>query len=160
MQLSAGHPRRGLAKGFSLLELVMVVAIVGIVSAIAVPRYSAAACNYRAEVAARRVAKDIGLAQSRARTLSASQTITFNTSTGQYSIAGMTNPDRPASAYTVKLGDPPYQALLVSVTIGAGTSLTFNGYGVPSSGGTIVLQAGAAQRTVVIDPTTGAATVQ
>jgi prepilin-type N-terminal cleavage/methylation domain-containing protein len=60
MQLSAGHPRRGLAKGFSLLELVMVVAIVGIVSAIAVPRYSTAACNYRAEVAARRVAKDIG----------------------------------------------------------------------------------------------------
>ena len=41
-----------------------------------------------------------------------------------------------------------------------GTQITFNGYGVPDYGGSVVVRAGHAVKTVTVNATTGAASVQ
>src|SRR2546423_1230735 len=136
--------RRGPARrrGVTFVELVMVMGITGVFAAIALPRYSGAVARYRAEVAAKRIVADLGVAQARARQLSTSQTITFTPASNQYQIVGMTDPDRSTATYTVTLSDSPYRTTLVSASLGGDTSLIFNGYGMPDSGGTIVVQAG------------------
>ncbi|MCH8259363.1 MAG: hypothetical protein IIC46_04065, partial [Planctomycetes bacterium] len=60
----------------------------------------------------------------------------------------------------VPLREPPYLAKLASVDLGGDAQLTFDGFGVPDSGGSVVVQAGDYQYTVVVDPETGVAEVQ
>ena len=59
--------------GFTLIELVMVLAIIGLITAIAAPRYAASLARYRAESAARRVAADLALARREAAASSSSR---------------------------------------------------------------------------------------
>lgn len=151
--------RASAASGFSLAEVVLVLAIIAVVSAMAVPRYSASQGRYRAELAARRVVADLALAQARARSLSASQTVTFTTDS-RYTIVGMADLDHSSSTYQVDLSAPPYQGTIVSAAFGSGSNLVFNGYGVPSTGGTVVVQADNVSKTIVIDPDSGTATIQ
>ena len=46
------------------------------------------------------------------------------------------------------------------VDMGGDAQLTFDGYGLPDTGGFVIVQAGDYQYTVVVDPETGAAEVQ
>ena len=145
---------------FTLLELVLVLAIITVLAAIAVPRYTAAQQNFRADAAARRIVADLGLARSRARSQSNSQTVVFNLATSQYQMPGAPDLKNPANTYTVLLGGAPYQARLVSVDFGGSSQVTFDGYGVPDRGGTLVISAGGVQRTIVLEATSGKANVQ
>lgn len=147
-------------RAFTLLELVLVLAIITVLAAIAVPRYTAAQQNFRAAAAARRLVADLGLARSRARAQSNSQTVVFNLASSQYQMPGVPDLRNPANTYTVLLGGAPYQARLVSVTFGGTSQVTFDGYGMPNCGGTVVLSAGGVQRTVVLDANSGKANVQ
>jgi hypothetical protein len=72
----------------------------------------------------------------------------------------MNDPDRPGAAYAVDLTASPYQVTLNSVNLGNDTTLVYNGYGVPDSAGTIVVQAGNFTKTVTIDSSTGMAKIQ
>ncbi|MBI3866026.1 MAG: prepilin-type N-terminal cleavage/methylation domain-containing protein, partial [Planctomycetia bacterium] len=65
--------------GFTLVELVIVILILGIASVIAVPRFVNTLNSSRARTAARRVANDVALVRSWARITSQSQSITFDT---------------------------------------------------------------------------------
>ncbi len=147
-------------KAFSLVELVIVITIVAIMAAIAIPRYANAIQHYRADLAARRIVTDLAMTRSRANTMSTSQRIIFDVAANQYQIAGMADPDRPLSTYTVKLSDAPYQAKLVSVDFGGAADVSFDGFGVPAKGGAVVIQAGDIQRKVILDAGTGKAVVQ
>jgi len=60
------------APAFSLLELLIVMVIIGVAAAIAVPRFAAAGDRYTSEVAARRLAMDLRFAQQSARSTSSS----------------------------------------------------------------------------------------
>lgn len=151
--------RVGASTGFSLLEVVLVLTIVAIVAVMAVPRYSASQGRYRADLAARRIVADLAMAQARAKALSASQTVTFDAA-NRYTIVGMADLDHPAATYQVDLSAVPYQGAIVSAIFGPGSTLVFNGYGVPSSGGTVVVQAAEVIKTIVIDPDSGTATIQ
>jgi prepilin-type N-terminal cleavage/methylation domain-containing protein len=161
-RMNRSRPSRppGGVQGFTLLELVIVLAIVAIVAGIAAPRYQASAARYRAESAARRVACDLGLARARARAASASQTVAFSVAAGEYTIVGMSDPDRPAQPYRVVLGEEPYRARLLSAQFGGVEQVTFNGFGVPGSAGSVVVEAGGFQKTVTLDVESGKATVQ
>ncbi len=152
--------RRG--RAYTLAEVVLVTAIMGVSAAVAVPRYSAATRNFRAAQAAQRVAADLSLARWAARTTStaAGVTVTFTVASSSYVVPGVPGPTGPASAYAVSLAADPYQATLTSVSFGGGTSVTFDRYGQPSSGGTVVVQVGTATRTVTLDGTAGTATIQ
>ena len=147
-------------RAFTLLELILVLAIITVLAAIAVPRYTAAQQNFRADAAARRLVADLGLARSRARSQSNSQTVVFNLASSQYQMPGVADLKDPAKTYTVLLGAAPYQARLVSVDFGGTSQVTFDGYGMPNCGGTVVISAGGVQRTVVLDANSGKANVQ
>jgi type II secretion system protein H len=152
--------RRPGRRAFSLIELTMVIAIIAIVSAIAAPRFAAASNRFRIDAAARRIVADLNLAQARARSSSASQTIAFDLSAHRYEMIGMADPDRPSAAYAVSLGDGPYHCKLDTATFGADATLVFNGFGMPDSGGSLTISTGSEKRTITMDSTTGSAAVQ
>ena len=146
--------------GFSLLELVLVLAIIATFAAIAVPRYAASAARYRADLAARRIVADLAQAQSSAKAASSSRTVTFTVSTSKYRISDLPSLDGKPGGYTVELDERPYEATLVSVDFAGETEAKFDGWGIPNSGGTVALTVGPEQRTVVLDAETGKATIQ
>lgn len=142
------------------MELVLVLLIVAVLGAIAAPRYGASIARYRADMAARRIAADLALAQANARTTSSSRSVTFDATTHSYRLDGTADPDRPTQTYTVRLQDAPYHATLLPPTLGGDQRLVFNGFGVPDSAGAIVIQCGAVTRTVELDATTGSTTIR
>jgi prepilin-type N-terminal cleavage/methylation domain-containing protein len=154
------RPRTNPPHAFSLLELVLVLAIIATLAAVAAPRYAASATRYRADLAARRIVADLHLAHARAKAASASQTVQFSPSTNDYELPGLPSLDGAAGTYTVELSDRPYDATLVSADFAGDTQVTFDGWGIPDSGGTLILTVGSERRTVVVDAETGKATIQ
>ena len=154
------NPGVSAAAGFSLFELVMVVAITAVLAGIAVPRYGSAIARYRITMAAQRIVADLAHARSRARTTSAHQTLTFTPDSDQYQIPGSPDLKLASADYTVNLAGRPYYANLVSAEFGEDSIVIFNGYGVPDSGGQVVVQVGDAQKTIVLDQNTGKASIQ
>jgi prepilin-type N-terminal cleavage/methylation domain-containing protein len=144
-------------RAFTLVELILVAAIIAVISGIAVPRYSASLSNFRARTAARRLAADIALAQSQARATSASKQIEF-TAAG-YTIKGIAGLDG-AATYTVDITQDPYRAKLTTSFLPTSTVLTFDGYGWPDRGGTITIGSGSATREITVDSTSGRATIK
>jgi prepilin-type N-terminal cleavage/methylation domain-containing protein len=146
--------------GFSLLEVILVMAILVTFAAIALPRYGDALVRHEADLAARRVVTDLLQAQSYAKTTSASCTVSFSPATEQYQLIGVPSFDGNSGDYSVDLSNDPYEAKLVSADLGGDSQVVFDGWGMPDSGGTIVVSSGAEQRTVVIDGGAGQVTIQ
>jgi Tfp pilus assembly protein FimT len=148
-----------------LLELVLTTTIIAIVSAIAIPRFSAAIQRQRVTAAAQRIAADFNLARTRANTTSTTVTVTFAFASNQYQVSGVADLDKPLSTYTVNLLNDPYRVTLVSSDLSgtlqtSGTSqVSFSGYGLPSAGGTITVAAGTATKRVTVDSASGKAQV-
>lgn len=154
------NPDRTRSAGFTLLELVIVVMILGIMAAVAVPRYAESLSQHRVGAAARRIEADLELARRRARISSTGQSVQFDTGSHSYVLPGVPHLDHPGQDYAVELGRPPYTASILSADFGGDTELLFNGYGFPDSAGTIVVQSGKYQKTITVDPDTGGASVQ
>ena len=155
-------PRRT-RPAFSLVEVVLVLAIMGVLAAVAAPKYSASIANYRVKLAAHRVAADVALTQAAARAASASRAMAFDMAHSQYTVGGLAALDAAPGGYTVLLMAQPYGVSIKTLTFtnaAANGTLTFDGFGVPDGGATIVVATGSYIRTVVVDPATGVATVQ
>lgn len=138
----------------------MVLAIIGILTAIAAPRYSFAIERYRLEMAANRVAGDIRLAQSLARARGATATISFATSSSTYAIAGLTSTDRVGEAFGVDLSREPFGVKILSVDFAGTNTLTIKGFGTPASGGTVRLTRGTLSTVVSVASGSGEVSVQ
>src|SRR5690349_2329529 len=136
--LTTSIPRRGL----SLVEVVMVMAITVIVAMIALPRYAQSIARYRADMAARRVAADLALAQSTARAASTARTVQFDATTSTYQLLGISDITRSTVDTQVRLTNEPFRTSIVSADFGGSPNITFNGFGAPSSAGSVVIKAG------------------
>lgn len=142
------------ARAFTLVELLAVMVIIGIMAGIAVPRLVTSISLQRLEGAARRITTDLAYAQRQARFTSSSKTVKFNTATESYTLAGIPDPDHPAVDYAVSLGEEPYGANIVSASFGALPTLTFDGFGRPDNGGTVVIAVGKMKKTLTLDAAT------
>ncbi|MDB5333845.1 MAG: hypothetical protein JWP03_4996 [Phycisphaerales bacterium] len=150
---------RSSSPGYTLIEIVVVLAIIGVLWAVAAPRYGNSLCRYRAEQAARRIAADLLLARSQAKMTSKTRTISFNTSTNIYGmdVQGLT---ASSTQYNVNISGDPYYASFVSASFNNTAAVTFDQYGSCDNSGTIVVQCGGVQNTITVESTSGKVTVQ
>ena len=110
-------------RAFSLIELVMVLMIVGIVAAIALPRYFNAIARYRMQAAALRVVADLQLARASARTQGEARTVTFDLSGGALTVSNITPLNRPDAVYRTDFSAEPYRVSLVTADFGGDADL-------------------------------------
>ena len=78
----------GVLRAFSLLELTMVLAIMGVVAAMAVPRYAAFLSRSHLNVAITRIGTDLERLRRTAKQTGASQTVTFIPASDSYAVTG------------------------------------------------------------------------
>ena len=147
-------------RGFSLLELLLVLTIIATLTAMAIPRYQTSLARYRADLAARRIVADLTQARTSAKATSASRTVAFSVAANSYQIPQLSSLNDNAGGYSVTLSERPYGVGLESAMFGDDGQIIFNGWGLPDSGGTVTLSIGTERRTVVVDGETGRAGVQ
>jgi prepilin-type N-terminal cleavage/methylation domain-containing protein len=148
-----------LRAAFTILELVVVLMILSITAAAAVPTFYRSLEQNRVESAARRVKQDLEQLRQTARTLSKTETLTFTSSTVYTLSTDIGGLDRKGS-YAVDLTKSPYSVRVLSTAnLGNPATVSFDGYGTTTSSGSISMQIGAYQRTVTLDPSTGQATI-
>lgn len=154
------HVRVEAARGFSLVELIAVIVIVATLAVISVPRFSNSLALQRVEAAARRIIVDLAFAQRHAKSSNVAQTVRFDPVSGEYSLVGMPHPDHPSLEYKVFLKEEPYGVVLVSADFGSEQEIIFDIYGMPDSGGSVVIRVGSQLRTIVVDADSGKASAQ
>jgi hypothetical protein len=131
-----------------------------VLTTMAVPRYAASAIRYRADLAAHRIILDLALAQSDAKAASSTRAVAFYVGTDSYEIPALLPLDGAAGTYVVDLSERPYEASIVSADFDGNAKVAFSGWGIPSSGGTVVVSVGSETRTIAVDAETGEATLQ
>jgi len=146
--------------GFGLFELIIVLAIIACLGGIAVPHFSNSISNRRAEMAARRLAADLTMAQQTAKASSGTVTVSFLSASGSYAISSVKGLDHTKQPYQVYLRDEPYYAEIVDTSLDGNTTIVFDGYGRVSTGGSVSVRSGRFQHRIVIAPFTGKVSIQ
>jgi Tfp pilus assembly protein FimT len=146
---------------FTLVELTIVLAIVVAVSAMALPRYWSSVGRYRVDMAARRLAADLTLAQSRARTTAQFRNVVFDATLPYYELPEENSMTKGAGGtLIVDLSKDPFLVSLVSFSTTDGSRrVTFDGFGQPAQGLSLKLSAAGHTRTVSVDQSSGAISV-
>jgi prepilin-type N-terminal cleavage/methylation domain-containing protein len=146
--------------GYTLAELAIVALIIGIMAAVAVPKYLRSISQFRAESAAKRIAADLMYARESAINQGVHQKVVFATATNSYLMPDVANPNSSAVAYSVDLAFGDYPATLLAADFGGSETVTFDIDGQPDAGGSLTVDADGHQRTVKLDAVTGHAAVQ
>lgn len=147
----AGSGRRG----FSLVELVVVLAIAASAAAVGTFKYASAASRSRAEGAAHRILADLDAAQIRARVTSSAHFVVFDAAFASYRI-GTAAQLSAGSAQRIDLAANPYRST-ITVSGLPSDRVRFDAFGQPSGGGVITITSGDAQFTLTIDQHSGRA---
>lgn len=134
-------------KGFTIIEIVLVIALIGILATISLPVYKKTAAHYSLITAARMIASDIRLAQQRSITESRSYRLLFNTGSDNYQLLSVSN--KSEINYLPK-------GIKIIRTNFTDKTLSFLPSGAPSQGGRVVLENRfGGRRYIIVTPATG-----
>ena len=147
-------------RAYALIDLTISVLIIGILAGVAMPRFAVLLDDYRAEAAARKIAGDLNYVARTAANRSQAVTVNFDAAGASWTVPGLAHPDHPGVPWTVSLADSGFPATLSTVDFGGDSSVIFNVYANPDSGGSITVTSGAATRTVLLPAAGGNAVVQ
>ncbi|MCC6428346.1 MAG: hypothetical protein IT435_16185 [Phycisphaerales bacterium] len=154
------RPWRGLvlSRAFTVVELVIIMAIVAVFASLAVPRVSGLLCRQRVMQAGHRISADIQRVSASARSTSRPWTFAFTKSSSTYVVTGQ-DASGKGITWTVVLTDEPLAATVTDVTLGVDAKLIANGYGTLDRSGSVTLQCGKYTCVVKVDPDWQAPTV-
>lgn len=148
--LRDGLARCGSARtAFTYLELIITVAIVGIIAAIAAPRFARAQDDAALSAAARRVASELTAIRERAIVSRSAASVRFSIGNGQARISGIDTTDLGCAGGEIDIQASPYGAIFQSTKFASDT-VTFNVYGTPAASGDIVIGRGPYQRVISV----------
>ncbi len=149
--------------GFTLIEIIIVIVIIGIITIVAVPQMTNTLRTKRLYDAVEKLNDDLNYCRDYAISQHTNTWIVFNIATNSYQMSFGTTPP-PAST---PLYDPARNTTgafmintdfigiaLQSVSF-AGLSISFNWWGTPSEGGTVVLNNGINTHTTTVNAETG-----
>jgi prepilin-type N-terminal cleavage/methylation domain-containing protein len=150
-------PRRG----WSLIELVVVVTILGIVASLASLKFLDSLGFRRVQSAAERLMHDINATQKQARLCGTTTSIDFDAVNHVYALHGVQNMDRPSlTDQIVSLRDDLLSTYFEQIELDDhANSISYNSYGVPDRGGTIIMRSGNWTRQILIDEKSGKAEI-
>lgn len=146
-------------RAFTLVEAVVVLVIVGVLSAIALPRYAGFDSHRRMQLVVRKIVADLAYAQHLAQLKGANVKVSFDVIDDRYELIGVQDLDHPGQRYRVTLSDEPYVAQMTSANFQGNPSVEFDLYGAPDSGGSVVVERGSHGVRLTIDAETGEVTV-
>lgn len=129
-------------KGFTLVELIIVIGLITILMTIAIPQMGTITNTFRLRGATRLVWGDLQNAKMTAIKTNGSVTLTFNTSTN-YSY-----PKGGGATFTRELSSE-YSNITVSKTAGGGNTITFGSTGTTSNA-TVTVQGPLASKTISV----------
>lgn len=149
--------------GFSIVELVVVLAVGALLAGVAVPRMADASTRYRADFAARQVAGDLDRARAAARLTGVAQSVTFDLTQHRYTVTGTAAGSTAGTV--VRMSGEPHNARITAASFAGAAAVTFTPYGdtvpAPAAGaaavGTVTLRVGGLTRTVTLDAGSGRA---
>lgn len=140
-------------KGFSLVELTVVLVVLAMVGAIAFPRWAAAQANYQLQHARQRLERDLLLVQASARAAGADRRVLFNLAANTYELEGVGG--SLDGVAVVALDEEPFGAQLIGLTGDDAGAWTFDGYGA-FAGGSLTLRVAGVDRVLAVRYTSGA----
>ena len=154
----AARRRRG-RDGFTFAEIIIVIVILGIMAMVVVPM-AVDASDTHAVAAASRITGDLEYAQNTAISSGKPVTVTFSAATDVYSLSDLngllTHPvDRKDFVVAFPSMAEMSEADILSVDFGGSSTVTFDEFGAPSDGGTVLIQAGSVSVIVSVTDVTG-----
>ncbi|MEN0111595.1 MAG: GspH/FimT family pseudopilin [Planctomycetota bacterium] len=146
-----GSPTTG-RPGFTLVELVIVVMLLGVLAGVAAPKYTAALAAVNLEAATKRLAADVRRARAHAIDSAQQVEIVFEPVAEAYHCGQISDPSRPDQTLSVALVERFGGVRIAGADFGGGETLTFDWRGQPNAAGEVKLAAGGASGIVVIGP--------
>lgn len=163
------------ARGFSLVELVLLISILGILSYLAVPRVAGIG-DARLDAASHRIAADLRYARGRAVSDRARYGLAFDAALDRYSVyasrpgSPVVDPADRSRPLGLDFRAPSelHGVEIQSASFGRGSGVAFDSFGIPrdsdgralAAPGLVVLSFGGRSDTVEVAPSTGAVRVR
>ncbi len=141
-------------KGFTLIEMTIVLLVMGIFAATAAPSYLTALAHYQVDMAARKIVADLQFARSEAVRTSRSRPVNFESGLDRYTLVNVSDLNDGNKGYYVYLQEAPFSADLISADFPDNATfekVEFDRFGRPNSRGTIVVRSGSQVRTVELN---------